>query len=171
MTFRKILSLVLTIAIAASFIPQKSAFASDIEKKTRMLYVHAQSEPNPKETTNVSTVYIDETANIYLAIDNPNKGEYDAQTDKHKEPEYDLNGYTVRFYYDDYYLSLIDPVAPIVYDEPNGMNSNGGTGTGADGITPGTNPDDVENVPSNDKGYYVYRHGTEEIPSCCCSGR
>lgn len=45
-----------------------------------------------------------DTANLYLAVDDPNKGAYNAETKTHLEPQYDMNGYTVKFYFDPLYF-------------------------------------------------------------------
>lgn len=67
----------------------------DPEKSLRTVYLHAQGN-NPTVTPNLSTVYMGDTAEIYFAIDKPNKGGYDAsaatEAEKHLEPHYDLDG-------------------------------------------------------------------------------
>ena len=67
------------------------------EKATRRVYVHASESPTAQANPN-STVYMGDTFNLYLAVDEPNKGAVDdTAVMPHIEPQYDLNGYTVRF--------------------------------------------------------------------------
>ena len=49
----------------------------DPEKSLRTVYLHAQGD-NPTVTPNLSTVYMGDTAEVYFAIDTPNKGDYNA---------------------------------------------------------------------------------------------
>ncbi len=151
MTRTKIISLILSIVMLIGLLPQ-GVLAEDTDKTRRTVYLHAQGE-DPKETTNNSTVYMGENADIYFAIDNPNKGDYEDGV--HKEPQYDLNGYTLRICFDDKYFEYAqsDTSAPIDYTIPD---SNLGT----------TDKDDEElgedtgtDVPQS-VGYFVYRHGS-----------
>ncbi len=75
------------------------------EKSTRNVYLHAQGE-DPQSTPIVSTVYLGDDFNVYFAIDDPNKGDLDGE--EHLEPHYDLNGYTVKIYYDPEFLELTE---------------------------------------------------------------
>ena len=113
---KKILSFALVFVMLASVLPM-NIFAVDNEKEQRTVYLHAQGE-NPTETTNVSTVYMGETADVYFAVDNPNKGEY--ENGEHLEPQYDMNGYTVKIYFDpEYFAYASDASGPIDYTVPD----------------------------------------------------
>ncbi len=105
MSKRKILSFILSVMMLFSVMPKNIVSADDSNKKIRNLYIHAQGE-NPTATVTGSTVYLDETADIYFAVDNPNKGLF--ENGEHKEPQYDMNGYSVTIYYDPAYLELSD---------------------------------------------------------------
>lgn len=151
MSNKKILSMLLCIVMILSLVP-KITFADTSEKASRTVYLHAQGE-NPTETTNNSTVYLGEDAEIYFAVDNPNKGNY--ENNEHLEPQYDMNGYTLRICYDPEYFDFAgnDSAAPIDYTIP-------------DNHFPDTSKDDVEigddtgiDVPQS-VGYYIYRHGS-----------
>ena len=100
MTRSKIISLILSIVMLIGIFPMNIS-ATDNDKTLRSVYLHAQGE-EPQITTNNSTVYMGENADIYFAVDNPNKGEY--ENNIHKEPQYDMNGYTLRICFDaDYF--------------------------------------------------------------------
>ena len=66
MTRSKILSLLLSIVIIIGMLPM-ATLAADNDKTMRSVYLHAQGE-NPQTTTNSSTVYIGENADIYFAF-------------------------------------------------------------------------------------------------------
>lgn len=95
-----------------------AGFAIDDGRLKRDVYLHA----NGTENGNISTVYMGDDVNVYLAIDNPNKGMYDAdgisEDSKHKEPQYDMNGYIVKFYYDSDYFELKNGEMPINCNVP-----------------------------------------------------
>ncbi|MCD8181355.1 MAG: chitobiase/beta-hexosaminidase C-terminal domain-containing protein [Firmicutes bacterium] len=78
------------------------------EKSMRNVYVRA----NDTESGNSTTVYMGDDAKVYLAVDDPNKGDYDetgtTDIEKHIQPQYDMNGYVVKFYYDPNYFELAD---------------------------------------------------------------
>ena len=118
----KIISMLLTLIMLISQIPMISVFASQA-KDARIVYLHAQGTNPPLGTVDSSTVYYGDTVDIYMAVDNPNKGEYDengeTSIDKHKEPQYDMNGYTVKIYYDPAYFELASsPSSPLDYTVP-----------------------------------------------------
>ena len=118
----KIISMLLTLIMLISQIPMISVFASQA-KDARIVYLHAQGTNPPLGTVDSSTVYYGDTVDIYMAADNPNKGEYDengeTSIDKHKEPQYDMNGYTVKIYYDPAYFELASsPSSPLDYTVP-----------------------------------------------------
>ena len=148
MSNKRILSFILSMLMIGSCFPNSAALA-ETDKRQRTAYLHAQGE-NPSETTDVSTVYKDETADIYLAIDNPNKGLY--ENGEHKEPQYDLNGYTVTIYFDPEYFDYADAsnLTPIDYTVPDKNAS-----------TSPTVPDGKVDVPT-DVGYYPYQQGKGE---------
>lgn len=140
MSKRRILSLLLSMVTLFTLIPGRLVSADEADKRSRNLYIHAQGE-NPSATVTGSTIYTDESADIYFAVDNPNKGLF--ENGEHKEPQYDMNGYSVTIYYDPAYLALADGVdanAPIDCTVPNQNISEGETG---------------------EFGYYLYRHGGE----------
>lgn len=117
---KKILSVILSFVVLLSVIPTAVSaeeltpeeIAERTEKSTRTVYLHAQGE-NPTVTPNVSTVYRGDTAKIYFAVDNPNKGDFDDSAvtrnydERHEEPQYDLNGYTVKIYFDSDFFELV----------------------------------------------------------------
>jgi len=122
------------------------------DKAMRTVYLHAQGE-NPQQTTNNSTVYMGENADIYFSVDNPNKGDY--ENDIHNEPQYDMNGYTVRICFDPEYFDFAgsDNSAPIDY-----MISNFNFTT-SDKENEEIGDDTGTDVPQS-VGYFVYRHGS-----------
>ncbi len=172
--YRKFISALLAGAMALGCI---TGFAeggySEEEKATRKVYVHA----NDTQSGNVTTVYMGDNVNAYLAVDDPNKGDLGDAADKndpikyHKEPQYDMNGYIVKFYYD-----------------PNFFKLSGAADTlGASGIDytiPGKKEDFVQNADPNatpdpeggdtgwdpgkidpgkfKEGYLIHRHGDGE---------
>ena len=83
----------------------------------------------------MSYVYTDETTDLYLAVDNPNKGLY--ENGIHKEPQYDMNGYTVTIYFDPAYFDYAGDIEkPIDYTVPDETTT----------VTP-TEPDGSVEVP------------------------
>ncbi|MBP3360070.1 MAG: chitobiase/beta-hexosaminidase C-terminal domain-containing protein [Clostridia bacterium] len=146
----RILSVFLIFAMLLPLFPA-SVFAASDDKAYRSVYLHAQGE-NP-DGTNRSTVYMGDTADIYFAVDNPNKGAYEDGI--HKEPQFDMNGYTVRICFDPEYFDFVSPntSAPIDYTVPDinldtssKDDENIGSDTGAD-------------VPQ-EAGYFVYKSGS-----------
>lgn len=164
---RKILSFLLSISMLISLCPQLSFAASDDTdgKGERQVYLHAfENTPNVTESVNRTTVYMGDTANIYFAVDKPNKGdtlskdnpivqeaaereliaaeqradnlglsgdekqeyiEYEVakavKLARHCEPQYDLQGYTVKIYFDTKYFkpASLDTKDAIDYKIPN----------------------------------------------------
>jgi len=153
MTQNKIISLILSIVMIISILPCTIAEA-DSDKAFRTVYLHAKGE-NPTATVNNSTVYMGENADIYFAVDNPNKGDYDSLANIHKEPQYDMNGYTLRILFDPEYFDFAgsDNSAPIEYTIPDDNFPDSGS-TDED-IGEDTGVDLPETV-----GYFVYRHGS-----------
>ncbi len=151
MTRRKVLSLLLSIVMLMGIFPV-DIWADDADKTVRTVYLHAQGE-NPQVTTNNSVVYMGENADVYFAVDNPNKGNF--ENNIHKEPQYDMNGYTLRVCFDGDYFDFAEgnSVAPIDYaipDESFGTSDKGDEELG----------DGVENDVPQTTGYYIYRHGS-----------
>ncbi len=146
----RIIATILFIAMLTSLLPMGVFAYSDVRTQ-RTVYLHAQGE-DPKTTPYVSNAYVGEETKVYFAIDDPNKGGYDASADKHEDPQFDLNGYTLTIYYDPAYFDLAsDESAPIVYEIPGFKFDT-------------TNKDDEEigddtgtDVPQK-IGYFVYRH-------------
>ena len=111
MSKKRILSFILCLVMLGSCLPGTVGFADSEGKKERTVYLHAQGE-NPTGTPDVSTVYMGEDTDLYFAVDNPNKGLY--ENGEHKEPQYDMNGYTVTIYFDPTYFDYAsDSSAPI----------------------------------------------------------
>ncbi len=149
MTQKRLISLILTVLILITVFPLYPV-AEEADKKVRSVYLHAQGA-NPTETVNNSTVYLDSDADIYFAVDDPNKGRYEDGV--HYQPQYDLNGYTLRVCYDPAYFKVVTPEAPFVYEisdfefeTTDKENADIGADTGT-------------NVPTT-QGYYVYQHST-----------
>lgn len=142
---RKIQAVVLSIIMLIPMLAPEVTVSAQDDKAQRNVYLHAQGE-NPTETTNVSTVYMGENTDLYFAVDNPNKGLCD-ENGEHMEPQYDMNGYTVKIYFDPYYLDFAsEGGARIDYTVPNkGFNES----------EVGGNGDNTE------IGYTVYRQGTD----------
>ena len=165
----RLLAIVLCFIMLVSLFPQSFLFAEtsdNTDKGQRQIYLHAFDE-TPKDNTseNRHTVYMGEDVNVFLAVDNPNKGTYldanhtdvdtakeaaeikaTAEADKkgltgeprqeyidyevakavqlarHKEPQYDMQGYTVKIYFDTKYFEFKDSRNPINFKEPNKTN-------------------------------------------------
>lgn len=155
MTQKKIISLILCIIMAFSLLGVTSLAEDD--KTIRTVYLHARGENPPEQAEDTTIVYKGDDADIYFAVDNPNKGDYDKVTGEHKTPQYDMNGYTICICYDTEYLELVaDSRSPITYeiadftdfDTTEKDDENIGEDTGID-------------VPQ-DIGYFVYKHGSGE---------
>lgn len=166
-----ILSFVLCICMLVSLLPAGlvSVLGDGNEGKgERRVYLHAFNEaPDITTGENRGTVYMGEDTNVFLAVDNPNKGTYlDAddsrvleaqetarikatneaeknpnlttdeakqkyidyevakavQLARHSEPQYDMQGYTVKIYFDTKYFKFSDSANPIDFKEPNKTN-------------------------------------------------
>ncbi len=150
MTRSKIISLLLSIVMLIGIFPINIS-AADNDKTLRTVYLHAQGE-NPQVTTNNSTVYMGENADIYFAVDNPNKGEYDKASNTHKEPQYDMNGYRIRICFDPEYFDFVEGsnASPIDYTIPDRKFPD--SGSNDENVGDGT----VEDVPQS-VGYFVYK--------------
>lgn len=148
---RKILSIILSMVIIIGLFPCGISAAGN-EKTLRTVYLHAQGE-NPQVTTNNSTVYMGENADIYFSVDDPNKGIF--ENDIHKEPQYDMNGYTLRICFDSDYFDFAgsDNSAPIDYEIPD--KNFGTTDKDDESLGDDTGTDVPQSV-----GYFVYKHGS-----------
>ncbi len=147
----RIISLLLSIVILTGILPIHISAANN-DKTMRAVYLHAQGE-NPQSTPNNSVVYMGEDADIYFAVDDPNKGAY--ENNIHKEPQYDMNGYTLRICFDADYFDFAgdDNSAPIDYTIPD--TKIGTTDKGDQDLGEDTGTDVPLTV-----GYFVYRHGS-----------
>ncbi|MBQ8526395.1 MAG: chitobiase/beta-hexosaminidase C-terminal domain-containing protein [Clostridia bacterium] len=154
MAYKRILAVLLTLAMLITLIPSGFVSAEVDERTQRTVYLHAQG-PNPTETKNSSTVYMGETADLYFAIDNPNKGAMDG--DLHLEPHFDLNGYTVKIYFDPLYFAYVasDTARPIDYTVPDSKIKTSDKDN--EEVGDGKVEDDVP----QSVGYYEYRHGSD----------
>lgn len=162
MTRSKIISLLLSIVMLIGVFPLNIS-AADEDKTLRTVYLHAQGTTPP--TTNISTIYMGEDADIYFAVDNPNKGDYINGT--HAQPQYDMNGYTLRICYDPAYFNLVgSDVAPIDYTVPDeNLKTNDKENVG-DGVNKGDDSTIIEGEGGTESdipqsvGYYVHNHGS-----------
>lgn len=148
----KIISIILVVAMLTCALPLSIMAEESDDKTHRTVYIHAQGE-KPEVTTNNSIVYMGEDADIYFAVDNPNKGVF--ENDTHKEPQYDMNGYTLRICFDPDYFDFAgsDNGTPINYSIPDTNIPDSGSVDENIGDDTGTGlPETV--------GYFVYRHGS-----------
>lgn len=173
---KRILSLVLSLIMLVLVFPT-NIMAAEIDPRTqRRVYLHAQEmnpaiPENPSDIVNTSKVYTNQVADLYLAVDIPNKCASDTHPktedddESHEGSQYDLNGYTVKVYYDSYYLELVaesgkepkDNERPFDYEVPN-LYSDSNLDSGIEGdedISSGT----VGDVPQK-VGFFDWRHGT-----------
>ena len=138
MSKKRILSFILSFVMLSALIPPGCVLAAE-SKTSRRLYLHAQGT-DPQSNSASSTIYMNETADIYFAVDDPNKGEYIDGI--HKEPQYDMNGYSVTIYFDPSYFEYAsDESSPIDCTVPDAELSEGSTG---------------------ESGYYIYHKGSEK---------
>ena len=73
MSKKRILSFILSFVMLSALIPPGCVLAAE-SKTSRRLYLHAQGT-DPQSNSASSTIYMNETADIYFAVDDPNKGE------------------------------------------------------------------------------------------------
>lgn len=150
MVKKRIISAVISFTLLCLSLPTNFALANT-DKTQRTVYLHAQG-PNPSATPDLSVVYMGENTDVYLAINNPNRGLY--ENNIHKEPKYDMNGYTVKIYFDPKYFTYAsDTASPIDYTVPNSNISSSETGSEDLG------EDTADDVPTT-AGYYPYKHGS-----------
>lgn len=105
---QKILSLFLSILMLIGSLPQ-AALAAEDEKTQREIYLHGFEQPDLSETLNRSTVYKGEETDIYFAVDMPNKGTSET-------PQYNLQGYTVKIYFDTRYFKPVNDTKSAILD-------------------------------------------------------
>ena len=165
----RLLAFVLCFIMLVSLFPQSFVFAETSDntgKGQRQVYLHAFDE-TPKDNTseNRHTVYMGEDVNVFLSVDNPNKGTYldtdhpdvvaakeaaeikataeadkkgltgeakqeyidyevakAVQLERHSQPQYDMQGYTVKIYFDTKYFEFKDSSNPLDFKEPNKTN-------------------------------------------------
>ena len=119
----RLLAFVLYFIMLVSMLPQSFAFAAtdnNAGKGQRQVYLHAfDVDETPKDNTSEirHTVYMGEDVNVFLAVDNPNKGDYIEGV--HTQPQYDMQGYTVKIYFDTKYFEFKDDNKPFDYTVPN----------------------------------------------------
>lgn len=149
MRIKKIISSVLSVIMLAACLPCNFAFAeNNFEKPTeRSVYLHA-GDRDPSQSSYSSTMYKNETGNIYLAVDNPNKTEF--TNGNPTDAKYCMNGYTVKIYYNPNYFDFggktdssgVPIGSPIIVDIPDDHYPNG--------QRPTENDEDF-----NDRGYRI----------------
>lgn len=150
---KRILSFILSFIMLVACFPSNFAFAQgEIETsavKERNVYLHA-GERDINSSLSSSKMYINETGNIYFAVDNPNKSVFNAETGVPTNPDYCMNGYTVKIYYNPHYFDFAGKTSsPLVVDIPDDHFPNGQRPT-----------DNDENF--GKKGYRIQASGFEE---------
>ena len=121
---KRVLTLFISFIICFSALPFVAVAANNTEKGERQVYLHAFPQaPALSSSENRRTVNVGEVTDIYLAVDNPNKG--DTQGNTHLEPQFDMQGYTVKIYFDTKYFEFADDENPIDYKVPNKENGFG----------------------------------------------
>lgn len=148
MRLKRIISVILCIVLIASFVPQ-GIFAQnngEDKKTTRNVYVHSFDEPvSLQSSTDVKNIKRGDTANIYVAVDDPNMAEDDSEY----ENQFNLGGFTVKIYYDTKFFELEkESTTPIEYEFVSEWSDSSVEG--------GEVPDDF----SEQVGYMMYAHGT-----------
>ena len=178
MSYKRVLSFLLSIIMLIMIIPSGVVSAEkNPDEASRTVYLHAQKmNPEKKsenDTINTSIVYTDELAEIYYAIDEPNKGGYNDDGTR-KAPWYDLNGYTVKIYFDPDYLEFVTPEGnnkkpednqtPFNIEIPNLYASEDEKLPTLEEGDQNIGDDSGANVPGAGEeakpGYYDYEHGT-----------
>lgn len=132
MRIKRIISSVLSVIMLAACLPCNFAFAeNNFENPTeRSVYLHA-GDRDPSQSSYSSTMYKNETGNIYLAVDNPNKTEF--TNGNPTDAKYCMNGYTVKIYYNPNYFDFggktdssgVPIGSPIIVDIPDDHYPNG----------------------------------------------
>ena len=131
------------------------AAADDINKGKREVYLHAFDTPPSLDTSEVrTTIEEGDVANIYLAIDNPNKGGVNSDGTR-KAPQYDLQGYTVKIYFDTKYFEFANKEKPIDFSVPGGKFD---TTVDSDDVK----DEDADSVQQTMPGYMTYKPSYSE---------
>ena len=79
---------------------------------------------------------------------------------RHAEPQNDMNGYTVKIYYDTDFFDLVNSTSePIDYKVPNEVANSDTTQVKPDAST------NTETVPDKGAYFYVTAHGQEDVPN------
>lgn len=167
---KKLISFFLCMLMLFSVVPTSFGLTEEEikeEKLKRQVYLHAfEGKRDINDTANRRVVYVGEETNIYLSVDDPNKGEYldsteqvvkdavEAEYDlakargianglegeeltkyieyeqakvreltRHAEPQFDMQGYTVKIYYDPKYFDIVNTAEPLDYTIPNKLIS------------------------------------------------
>lgn len=171
----RVLALVLSIVILITAFPILTlADARSEAGNQRRVYLHAQQTSNP-ETTNVSQVNAFEQMKLYIAVDDPNKGDWIEEDHSYENEFYNLNGYTVKIYFDPAYFQFVpektgddwrDNLTPIEYWTPNIYATNG------DRVEedPSTDPDEDGKHPNADNDEVLDETGFQEYAAGTCYG-
>lgn len=122
---KRLLPFLLSLTLLGSCLPTSALAYTEKEKTQRRAYIHAQGETPPEKSQNVSYVYMGDIADIYFAVDDPNKGEY--KNGVHAEPKYDMNGYKITLYYDQAYFKYTGetPDKPVDFTLPDKLYGDG----------------------------------------------
>ena len=150
MTKNKFISLLLSIIMLISLLPLHIS-AESTDKTERRVYLHGFDDARLlTDTTDTREIKKGDTANIYLAVDDPNKADDDSQW----EQQYNLGGFTAKIYYDTKYFELADKNSntPIEYKFVTEWTDSSVEGEfGEEEL-----PDDF----SKEIGYMTVAHGT-----------
>ena len=107
---RRIISIFAVIAMLAGIIPVHADDpAVDETKLRRTAYVHAQQTDKPTGDSAVEEYKLGDRTDVYFALDRANKGGAD-------EPQYDLNAYLIKFYFDTSFFDLLDRNGNVITD-------------------------------------------------------
>ncbi len=145
---KKIGVLFLLFSVILSALPSNISFASSGDGNVRRVYLHS-GDKNPAiedYAKTSSTVYMGEQANVYLAVDTPNKSVDNV--------DYALTGYAVSIYFNPEFFTY-SQTNPINYKIPQEAGSTEG------------DEDDENDQPS----YWVSENSVEKINDqlCCAS--
>lgn len=119
---RKALAAILALAMMVTslgYVFAADPVTTDPEKISRDVYLYAKDGQGTASTA--PSIAVGDDASVYLALDSLNKGATKEEngTVIHEEPQYDLNTYIVRFYYDPEYFELTsDTASPIDFQLP-----------------------------------------------------
>ena len=119
---KKALAAILALAMMVTnlgYVFAADPVTTDPEKISRDVYLYAKDGQGTASTA--PSIAVGDDASVYLALDSLNKGATKEEngTVIHEEPQYDLNTYIVRFYYDPEYFELTgDTASPIDFQLP-----------------------------------------------------